>query len=301
MRSASRTRTHTGDADAALTAQAKRQLRDLGSSAAKKLGQHFLVDRFVLETIIAAADLAPDDLVVEVGPGLGVLTEELGRRAGKVVAVEVDSGLALALEARLSNSSPVRVVNANILDVDPGDLVREEGGADEGQARYKVVANLPYYVAAPILRHFLEAAARPALIVVMVQKEVGQSIAASPGRMSIQGVSVQVYGNPTIVGIVPPRAFCPEPKVDSAIVRIDVLPQPAVKSDIAGFFEVVRAGFSAPRKQLRNSLSMGLQVGAAEAEDLLSEAGIGPERRPGTLSIAEWCRLSEACTRRGKR
>ena len=236
------------------------------------------------------------------GPGLGVLTEALGSRAGKVVAVEVDSGLASALEARLSNASPVRVVNANILDVDPGDLVRGERDADGRQARYKVVANLPYYVAAPILRHFLEAAARPALIVVMVQKEVGQSIAAGPGRMSMLGVSVQVYGTPTIVGLVPPRAFYPEPKVDSAIVRIDVLPQPAVESDdIPGFFEVVRAGFKAPRKQLRNSLSMGLQVGAADAEDLLSEAGIGPERRPGTLSIAEWGRLSEAFTRRGKR
>ena len=273
-------------------AQAKSQLRGLKVRPAKGLGQHFLIDHSVLETIISAAELGPADIVVEVGPGLGILTEELVRRAGKVIAVEVDSKLAIALGRKLYQVPHLTVLNANVLDIEPNELVGDQPLAEGGVQGYKVVANLPYYMASPILRHFLETWLKPRLMVVMVQKEVGQSIVAEPGGMSLLGVSVQLYGRSTIVAYVPARSFYPQPKVDSAIVRIDVYPEPAVDiADVSGFFEVVKAGFRAPRKQLRNALCLGLQLAAPEVIELLEQAGIAPQRRPQTLSLEEWAQV----------
>jgi len=269
-------------------AEAKSQLHRLGARAKKVLGQHFLVDRSVLDKIVSAAELEPSDTVIEVGPGLGILTEELLKKAGKVIAIEVDAKLASSLEKKLSKSPQLNVLNADVLQLDPRDLI-------ESQRNYKVVANLPYYIAAPILRHFLEASLKPSLMVVMVQKEVGQSIAAAPGDMSILGISVQLYGKPTIVDYVPAKSFYPQPKVDSAIVRIEVYPRPAVEvGDITRFFEIVKAGFSAPRKQIRNSLALGLQLDSAKVVELLEQAGIAPQRRPETLSLKEWAKLHRA-------
>ena len=275
--------------------EAKSQLHRLGARARKGLGQHFLVDRGALENIISAAQLASTDTVTEVGPGLGILTEELVKRAGKVIAVEADPKLASSLQKRLSKFANLTVINADILQLDPIELI-------DRKRHYKVVANLPYYIAAPILRHFLEASLKPSLMVVMVQKEVGQSIVAQPGDMSILGISVQLYGKPTIVDYVPAQSFYPEPKVDSAIVRIEVYPEPAVQvADIAAFFEIVKAGFSAPRKQIRNSLALGLQLNSAEVVELLEQAGIAPQRRPETLSLEEWANLHCAFSIRYKR
>jgi 16S rRNA (adenine1518-N6/adenine1519-N6)-dimethyltransferase len=269
-------------------AEAKSQLHRLGARAKKGLGQHFLVDRSVLDKIVSAAELASSDTVIEIGPGLGILTEELLKKAGKVIAIEVDSKLASSLEKKLSKFPRLTVLNADVLQLDPRELL-------ESQRNYKAVANLPYYIAAPILRHFLEASLKPRLMVVMVQKEVGQSIAAAPGDMSILGISVQLYGKPTIVDYVPAQSFYPRPKVDSAIVRIEVYPKPAIEvEDIAGFFEIVKAGFSAPRKQIRNSLALGLQLNSAEVVGLLEQAGITPQRRPETLSLEEWAKLHRA-------
>jgi 16S rRNA (adenine1518-N6/adenine1519-N6)-dimethyltransferase len=259
-------------------------LHRLGARAKKGLGQHFLVDRIVLDKIISAADLSSSDTVIEVGPGLGILTGELSKKAGKVIAIEVDPRLAASLRKRLSNFPNLTVLNANILELKPIELASKHS--------YKVVANLPYYIAAPILRHFLEASPKPGLMVVMVQKEVGQSIVARPGDMSILGISVQLYGKPTIVDYVPAQSFYPEPKVDSAIVRIEVYPKPPVEvEDIAGFFEIVKAGFSAPRKQLRNSLAQGLRLAPEEVAHLLKQAKISAQRRPETLSLQEWANL----------
>ena len=268
---------------------AKSQLHRLGTRAKKGLGQHFLVDRGVLEKIISAAELAPSDTVIEVGPGLGILTGELVKKAANVIAIEADSKLASSLQKTFSKIPQLTVLNADVLEIDPREIFAKK------RQSYKIVANLPYYIAAPILRHFLEASLKPSLMVVMVQKEVGQSIVAAPGDMSILGISVQLYGKPIIVGYVPALSFYPQPKVDSAIVRIDVYPKPAVEvRDIAGFFEIVKAGFSAPRKQIRNSLALGLQVTSAEAEELLEKAGISPQRRPETLSLEEWAKLHRA-------
>ena len=273
--------------------EAKIQLHRLGARAKKGLGQHFLVDRSVLGKIISAAELVPSDTVIEIGPGLGILTEELLKKAGKVIAIEVDSKLASSLKKNLSKFPRLTVLNTDVLQLDPRELL-------ESQSNYKVVANLPYYIAAPILRHFLEASLKPSLMVVMVQKEVGQSIAAAPGDMSILGISVQLYGKPTVVDYVPAQSFYPQPKVDSAIVRIDVYPNPAVDvADIEGFFEIVKAGFSAPRKQIRNSLALGLQLTSAEVVELLEQAGITPQRRPETLSLEEWARLHRTLANRG--
>jgi 16S rRNA (adenine1518-N6/adenine1519-N6)-dimethyltransferase len=264
---------------------AKSLLHRLGTRAKKRLGQHFLIDRSVLEKIISAAELALSDTVIEVGPGLGILTSELIKKAGKVITIEVDPKLASSLQKRLSKFTNLTVLNADILQIDPSEFIDRKGN-------YKVVANLPYYIAAPILRHFLEASPKPSLMVVMVQKEVGQSIAAAPGDMSILGISVQLYGKPTIVDYVPAQSFYPQPKVDSVIVRIDVYTRPAVDvKDTARFFEVAKAGFSAPRKQIRNSLALGLQLTLAETEELLEKAGIKSQRRPETLSLNEWAKL----------
>ena len=265
--------------------QVKKLLRQSGIRAKKGLGQHFLVDETILETIVVAAELFPEDIIVEVGPGLGVVTAELARRADKVIAVEIDTELAALLNRRLTSLPNVDVINADILKVSPSQLLG-------GEYNYKVVANLPYYITSPILRYFVEASPKPSLMVVMVQKEVGEAIVASYGKMSLLAVSLQVYSKPRIVSYVPSHSFYPPPKVDSVIVRFDILPEPAIKvADINGFFDVVRYGFSSPRKQLRNSLAHGLMIKPAEAATLLEKSEIDHHRRAETLSLEEWQRL----------
>jgi len=261
--------------------------------ARKSLGQHFLVDKGALHRVVAAADLTAEDVVLEIGPGLGVLTRELAKVARTVVAVEADEGLAIALGDVMAQSDNVAIVNADALQIDPCELVAGQG--KEGlPPRYKVVANIPYYITSPILRHFLEARHKPSLMVVMVQKEVGESIVARPGGMSILAVSVQFYGKPAIVGRVHSKSFYPPPKVDSVILRIEVHDRPPVSVPGAdAFFRVVRAGFSAPRKQLRNSLAQGLGISAAESAAVLERAKIDPRRRAETLDLQEWARVCE--------
>ena len=274
--------------------QVGKLLRQTGIRPKKRLGQHFLVDEAILNTILVAAELSSEDIVIEIGPGLGVLTAELARRAGKVIAVELDTKLASLLKRKLASVPNVNVINADILKVSPSQLLETKGD-------YKVVANLPYYITSPILRHFVEASPKPSLMVVMVQKEVGNAIVAGPGEMSLLAVSLQVYSKPKIVSYVSSQSFYPPPKVDSAIVRFDLLPQPAVKvADINGFFQVVKCGFSSPRKQLHNSLAQGMGVKPAEVAPLLERAGIESQRRAETLSLEEWARLYEVWAASGK-
>lgn len=271
--------------------RARQVLAGHGLRARKGLGQHFLVDSRVLGRIVAAADLVPEDTVVEVGPGLGVLTRELVRRAGRVIAVEADAGMISALGELAARSPNLTIVHGDVLRIDPASVLpapRSPGAA----STYKVVANIPYYITSAVLRHFLEASPPPALMVVMVQKEVGKAIVAGPGDMGLLAVSVQFYGRPSIVARAPARSFYPPPKVDSVILRVDVYERPPI--DVPGaraFFDTVRAGFSAPRKQLRNSLAQGLIIGTGEAAGLLQQAGIDPRRRAETLSLEEWGRL----------
>ena len=254
----------------------------------KALGQHFLSDNRIVAQIIAAADLGPQDIVVEVGPGRGVLTRRLVQSAGRVIAVEKDPQLAASLAARLSN--PPNLVTAED-DARTADIATLVGPG----AAYKVVANLPYYAANPIIRRFLESEPKPDIAVVMVQREVAQSMAAAPGSMSILSLAVQFYARPRIVCQVPPRAFHPPPKVSSSVVRLDVLSQPALEvKDPQGFFDFVRAGFSAPRKQLRNSLSQGLRASGELAGEILASANVDARRRAETLALEEWGQLYQA-------
>ena len=255
---------------------------DRPARAKKSLGQNFLVDGRVRSKIVGAADISSDDTIVEIGPGRGFLTKALAERAGRVVGVELDKGLVPRLQETFANSGQVEIAHGDARTIDIDSLL---GGASE----YKVVANLPYYAATPIVRRFLEARHKPTTLVVMVQREVGQEMTASPGKMGILSVATQVYGSPRIVATVPSKAFRPSPNVTSAVVRIDTYAEPAVKFDSAEkFFTLVRAGFSAPRKQIHNSLKNGLEVGPEQVMALLKNAGISPTRRAQTLSIDEW-------------
>ena len=261
--------------------------------AKKSLGQNFLVDGRVRQRIVAAAELTPDDLVVEIGPGRGFLTAVLAEQTGRLVAVEVDDVMAASLSETYAGNPNVAVLHADAREVEIDALV-------PAGKPYKLVANLPYYAATPIIRRFLESEHRPKLMVVMVQREVAQEMAAEPGQMRLLSVATQMYGRPRIVTQVPPTAFRPRPKVTSAVVRIDTHGQPAVQVDsVARFFDLVRAGFSAPRKQLRNSLSHGLDRPAVSAQALLEGSGIDPTRRAQTLSMAEWGALYEVFSRAG--
>jgi len=269
-----------------LLAETRRLLRYSELRARKGLGQHFLVDGGVLETIIYAAELDPDDVVVEVGPGLGTLTKELAQRAGGVIAIELDDKLAALLKKTLASFNNVTVVNGDVLKLEPKELTKGRS--------YKVVANLPYYITSPVLRHFLEASAKPQAIVVMVQKEVAEAIAAKPDDMSLLSVSVQFYGEPKIISIVSAESFYPAPEVSSAVLKIDVYPKPKVDVAEKGFFDTVRAGFAAPRKQLANSLAKGLRRDKVEVLPFLKKAKIDSSRRAETLTIEEWAGLQRA-------
>lgn len=258
------------------------------------MGQHFLIDEAILSTIIEAAELSSKDTVIEVGPGLGILTTELARHAGNVIAVELDTQLASLLKRRLASLPNLSVISADILKVTPSQLLG-------GKRRYKVVANLPYYITSPVLRYFVEASPKPSLMVMMVQKEVGEAIVAGPGKMSLLAVSLRVYSQARIISNVPSQSFYPQPKVDSVILRFDLLPEPAVKvADMNGFFEVVKSGFSSPRKQLHNSLAHGLGMKPADVAPFLKWADIDLKRRAETLSLEEWAKLYEVLAGFGK-
>ena len=260
-------------------------LRELGLSPRKALGQHFLVSPGVLVRILDAADIAPGDAVVEVGPGLGVLTRGLVERGARVTAVELDDEMAAALARSFAAHDRVRIVHADARTVDLASL------AAPGEP-YLVVANLPYYAATPIVRRFLEAEHPPRRLVVTVQREVARGMVATPGALGLLGLGVQFYGAPRIVATIRPGAFHPPPKVTSAVVRIDVHDEPLLPpSQREGFFALARAAFSAPRKQLRGGLSHALGRPADAVADLLRCGGVDPTRRPQTLALGEWAAL----------
>ena len=288
-----------------LLAQTKRLLRHFDLKARKGLGQHFLIDGDVLELVASAAQLTSADIVMEIGPGLGVLTKELAKQAGWVIAIELDSKLAASLKQTLASFDNVTIINEDILRINPAALLQEQKArfpsAINSPLSYKVVANLPYYITSPVLRHFLEASVKPQTMVVMVQKEVAEAIVAKPGQMSLLSISVQFYGEPRIISYVPAQCFYPAPEVDSAILRINLYPQPAVAvTDEKSFFELVRAGFTTPRKQICNSLAQGLGLPKAKVLSLLEKANIVPQRRAGTLTLNEWAQLLQVFTQVGE-
>jgi len=278
-----------------MSSQTKALHREFNFKAKKSLGQHFLVDKAALECILSSAELSQRDVVIEVGPGLGVLTKKLAERAAKVIAVELDSKLVGILRKKLAPFPNVKIVHTDILKISPWQLLENNLTSSEPVYGYKVVANLPYYITSPVLRHFLEAQLQPSIMVVMVQKEVGEAIAATCGKMSLLSVRTQFYSKPTIISYVPAKSFYPPPKVDSLILRLDVYSKPPIEiSNVAGFFDIVSCGFSSPRKQLRNSLAQALGMPPSNVVLLLEKAGIKAERRAETLNLEEWKRLWEA-------
>ena len=247
----------------------------------KSLGQHWLTDRDILAHIADWAEIQPDDTVLEIGPGLGTLTSELLRRAGKVIAVEFDSELARKLPGQFPGKN-LEVVNSDILSFDLSGL----------PAGYKVVANVPYYITSKIVQMLMTADNRPTNTVLLVQKEVAERLAAKPGDMSILAISAQVYAEVSLGDVVPAELFTPPPKVDSQVVIMQTYPQPLVKpEDDKAFFRVVKAGFSAKRKKLRSSLSGGLGISKQEVEAMLKQADISPDSRAEDLTISDWVKL----------
>jgi 16S rRNA (adenine1518-N6/adenine1519-N6)-dimethyltransferase len=249
--------------------------------AKKSLGQNFLTDKSIVKRIIKAADLKKNDAVLEIGPGLGVLTKELAIAAKEVVAIEKDKKLCDILRQELKDYDNVKIINADILSF------RFQVSS------FKIVANLPFNIASAIIRKFLENPPIPKEMVLMVQKEVAQRIAAKPPKMSILTVSVQIYAEAKIISYISKNSFYPKPKVDAAILKIVPHVKPGLtQKDL--FFKIVKAGFSSPRKQLINNLSKGLQLEKESMAKLLEQNKIDPTRRAQTLTIQDWKNLTKS-------
>ncbi len=267
-------------------------LRQFNLRPDKSLGQNFLVSEPALAKVVAAAELGPEEAVLEIGPGLGSLTRHLAEAARRVVAVELDETLLPALRFVLRPYENIEVVQ--------GDILNLPSASFRLPPSYKVVANIPYYITSAVIRHLLEAETRPGLIVLTIQREVAERLCAQPGDLSLLAVSVQFYSVPQVVARIPAGAFYPRPQVDSAVVRLEVRPRPAVDvTDRGRFFRVVKAGFSQKRKQVHNALSGGLQLSSAQTEAWLARAGVDPRRRAETLTLAEWGALCETLEKVG--
>lgn len=262
----------------------KKTLKAFDAHAKKSLGQHFLTDRKALETILEAADLTKTDRVLEVGPGMGILTRELCEKAKEVIAVELDSKMVPLIKTACIKHSNLWVKNEDVLTFDTTEL-----------GEYKVVSNLPYYITSAVIKLFLEAKNKPQEMVLLMQREVAERLAAKPSRMSKLSVATQFYSNPQIIDVVPRTSFFPAPKVDSAIVKLRVYKKPLFPdADPKIFFKLVRAGFSEKRKQLINSLSHALCLNREYTEQLLKDAGINPQARAETLAMKDWYNLYQA-------
>lgn len=264
--------------------QLKSQLIAKGLWAKKSLGQNFLIDDEALSQIVEAADLYEGDHVIEVGPGTGFLTEQLIQKAGKVTSVELDENMVEILKEQFSLTDNLEVIHSDILKLDVAEIAGE---------KYKVVANIPYYITSPVIRHFLQAKRRPKLMVLLVQKEVAEKMCAIGGKSFIT-VETQVQGHPEYIATVPASSFYPEPKVDSAILKITVYPEPKVPdAELKNFLRIVKFGYSQKRKKLSNGLAAGLRIDVAEARQLLEKANISENARPEELQIEDWIRLTD--------
>jgi 16S rRNA (adenine1518-N6/adenine1519-N6)-dimethyltransferase len=268
----------------------------------KSLGQNFLKDEAILTKIIQSANLKADDLAIEVGPGEGVLTQELSNKVSKLITVEKDERLAEQLAQNLQFTiynlqsifndqilifkNKVAIISGDVLKVDLPKIIKKNNFYN-----YKVVANIPYYITSPIIQLFLETEFPPKTMVLMVQKEVAERICASPGNMSILALSVQYYARPELLFYVPKTAFWPVPEVDSAVIRITHNMGHATKEEAKKFFRVIKAGFCSKRKVLSNNLSNSFHIDKKEAEEKIKKTGIDPGSRAQELSINDWKRL----------
>ena len=251
----------------------------------KSLGQNFLIDSTYLTRVVDAGSITQDDTVLEIGAGLGNLTRLLAKRANEVYAVEIDPEYIPILHSVTSRAENVQIIQGDILKINLDHLFLSKD--------FLVVANIPYYITSNLLRHLTSGENKPHRIVFTIQKEVAERIIAQSGKLSLLALSVQIYGNPTMVSKVPAGAFYPVPKVDSAIIRVDFYPSPLVpQGQLDVFFKLAKAGFSQKRKKLRNSLSAGLNISKEAVENLFAEVDIDANRRAETLSLQEWIRLT---------
>ncbi len=258
----------------------------------KQKGQNFLVNTDVLANIIVAADLQPSDAVLEVGPGLGILTEALVKRVSRVISVELDKKLFTFLKTQFVSAPNLELVNEDILKFNPVAYNLQP-------TSYKLVANLPYNITSHFLKKFLTMPHRPSSMTLLVQKEVAERICAQPGQLSLLGLSVQLYSQPSLVSVVNQNSFWPAPAVESAILNLSsVQSQIEVDKRLNGvtedkFWQLARIGFSAKRKQLPNNLAAGLHISSLEAKSLVEKAGFNPKIRAQNLSIDDWSKLAK--------
>lgn len=261
-------------------------LRDRGVRPTRSMGQNFLVDPSVVQRIIAEAEVVSGDLVVEVGPGMGILTGELLRSGAEVVAVELDRELMRFLEHDLGDKANLRLVECDARHVDVSELT--------GDRPYQVVANLPYSVATVLIRHFVEASNVPDRMTVMVQREVAERMTANPPHMSLLGLATQLHASADIAFFVPHDVFVPPPKVESAVVRMDIRQAlPLTPQERDRMFVLATMAFQRKRKTLSNGLAQGLGKAKNDVDERLRKAGIDPLRRPQTLDVQDWLRVTE--------
>jgi 16S rRNA (adenine1518-N6/adenine1519-N6)-dimethyltransferase len=272
-------------------AAAARRMRSMGLKPNRRLSQSFLNTPHVARAMVSAAEVSSDDVVLEIGPGLGVLTRELITAARQVVCVELDTNLAATLAATLGDPPNLTVVQGDANSIDLNELVAEP---------YVVVASLPYHVATPILFRLAFELPRPRRIVVMLQEEVATRIVGRPGASTFLGVALSTVASARLIRRVPPGAFYPPPKVQSAIVRLDLHENPTIQiADAAAFLDFLHAGFTQPRRQLHNSLSQGLGLPSSDVKAALDALAIDSSRRPADLSLQEWTVIHSAVVARG--
>lgn len=263
--------------------ETKELLKKSKISPSRGLGQNFLVNRRILKKIIGLSGLSKNDIVLEIGPGTGILTLELAKNAKKVISVEKDLRIIPVLKEALKEVKNVEIIQGDILKIIP-----RQNNYWWGNKNYKVIANIPYYLTSPLIRKLLEAKNRPREIILMVQKEVAQRICAQPPKMNLLAVSVQFYAYPKILSYVSKESFWPKPKVDSAIIRIVPGKKHQKINNINLFFKIVRAGFSQPRKQIINNLSNGLKWSKEDIRGWLLKNNISPASRPENLTLGDW-------------
>lgn len=250
-----------------------------------KLGQNFLTNPAIAQKIVGSANLSKTDNVLEVGPGKGILTGFLSQKAGRVLAIEIDETLTGILKKKLADQNNTEVIGGDMLKINLPKLLEEKNFQ-----KYKVVANLPYYITSKIIRLLLETKYPPAEMVLMVQNEVGERICAPSGRESILSISVKFYAEPEILFFVPRENFDPTPEVDSVVIKISRKNQ-IPEIDIKMFFALVRAGFSAKRKMLVNNLATSFHISKKEVSEILKRAGIEPTQRAQELKMEDWVKL----------
>jgi 16S rRNA (adenine1518-N6/adenine1519-N6)-dimethyltransferase len=281
----------------------KRIIKDVlekyGARPFKGWGQNFLVDKFILKKIIDSADLKKSDIILEIGPGIGTLTQELVKKVKKVIAIEKDEKMVKILDETVGDSKNIKVIEGDVLKIKTAAL---------NLRNYKLIGNLPFYITSPLIRKFLEKVeVKPRQMILMVQKEVAQRICNKPPNMSILAVSVQFYAEPKILFYVSKNSFWPSPKVDGAVIKITPFDwtkkfawalshfasQERASAFRMLFFKIVRAGFSQPRKQLCNNLAKGLKLNKEKTKNWLLENQINPIQRAETLKIEDWLNLTK--------